>query len=138
MYSNIKSCVFAKGEQSEYFVSNVGVRQGENLSPILFSLYVNGLEVFLQQNGSNCINLNIDICEPYLKVLVLMYADDTVLFANNAEGLQKVLDNLEKYRTKWKLKVNCHKTNLRLQYLEGQELIRADLTLCITKVGLRL
>ena len=94
MYSNIKSCVFAKGEQSEYFVSNVRVRQGENLSPILFSLYVNDLEVFLQQNGSNCINLNIDICERYLKILVLIYADDTVLFANNAEGLQKVLDNL--------------------------------------------
>ena len=97
MYSNIKSCVFAKGEQSEYFVSNVGVRQGENLSPFLFSLYVNDLEVFLQQNGSNCINLNIDICERYLKLLVIMHADDTVLFANNAEGLQKILDNLEKY-----------------------------------------
>ena len=41
-----------------------------------------------------------------------MYADNIVLFANNAEGLQKVLDNLEKYCTKWKLKVNCHKTKV--------------------------
>ena len=40
MYSNIKSCVFAEEEQSEYFVSNVGVRQGENFLPVLFSLYV--------------------------------------------------------------------------------------------------
>ena len=70
MYSNIISCVFARGEQSEYFVSNVGVRQGENLSPLLFSLHVNDLEVFLQQNGS--INLNIDICERYLKLLVFI------------------------------------------------------------------
>ena len=112
IYSNIKSCVFAKGEQSEYFVSNVGMRQGKNLSPLLFSLYVNDLEVFLQQNGCNCINLNIDICERYLKLLVLMYTDDTILFANNVEGLQNVLDNLEKYCTKWKLKVNCHKTTV--------------------------
>ena len=63
MHSNIKSCVIAKGEQSEYFVSNVRVWQGENLLPLLFSFYVNDIEVFLQQNGSNCINLNIDICE---------------------------------------------------------------------------
>ena len=37
-----------------------------------------------------------------------MYADDTVLFANDAEGLQKVLDNLKKRAVqngswKWKL-----------------------------------
>ena len=37
-----------------------------------------------------------------------MYADDTVILANSAEGLQKVLCNLEKYCEKWKLKVNCN------------------------------
>ena len=114
MYSNIKSCVFTKGEQSEFLMSNVGVRHGETLSPLRFSLYINDLETFLEQNGNTYISFNMDICERYLKLLVLMYADDTVIFADNATELQKALDNLEKYCTKWKLKVNCLKTKVAI------------------------
>ena len=36
MYSNIKSRISYESEFSEYFPCNIGVRQGENLSPILF------------------------------------------------------------------------------------------------------
>ena len=112
MYNNIKSGVFVNGEQSDFFVSNVGVRQGENLSPLSFSLYINDLARYLLQNRSNYAEFNIDICERYLKLLVLMYADDTVLLANTAADLQKALDNLEKYCLKWKLKVNCQKPKI--------------------------
>jgi hypothetical protein len=31
------------------FCCNIGVRQGENLSPFLFSIYVNDLEEFLTE-----------------------------------------------------------------------------------------
>ena len=93
MYKNIKSCVFSGGQQSEYFGSHVGVRQGENLSPLLFSLYVNDLEAFLLENGNSFVTFNMDVCERYLKLLVLMYADDTVIFANSADELQRALSN---------------------------------------------
>ena len=39
LYSQAKSCVNVSGKNSEYFSCNVGVRQGENLSSLLFSLY---------------------------------------------------------------------------------------------------
>ncbi len=36
MYSNIKSCVILSNK-SDSFISNMGVREGENLSPLLFA-----------------------------------------------------------------------------------------------------
>ena len=35
MYRDIKSCVSVAGEKSAFFHSFSGVRQGENLSPVL-------------------------------------------------------------------------------------------------------
>jgi len=53
MYSNIKSCIFLNGEKSPFFGCNCGVRQGENLSPVLFSLFLNDLEAFLVNRGNS-------------------------------------------------------------------------------------
>ena len=47
LYDNGKSCVRVGHLKSEPFVSNSGVRQGENLSPILFSLFFNDLSEFI-------------------------------------------------------------------------------------------
>ena len=43
MYQGIKSCVSAHNTLTDYFLCCVGVRQGKNLSPLLFSLFVNSL-----------------------------------------------------------------------------------------------
>jgi hypothetical protein len=41
-----------------------------------------------------------------------MYADDTALFYDTAEGLQKTLNTLSSYTFKWKLSVNTEKTKI--------------------------
>ena len=46
------------------------------------------------------------------KLFMLLYADDIVIFANNAEELQLGLNLLSDYCTRWKLKVNASKTNI--------------------------
>jgi hypothetical protein len=59
MYQNIKSRIQYNKETLNYFECNAGVRQGENLSPFLFSLYLNDLEdlnVIFYQNMPNLHN----------------------------------------------------------------------------------
>ena len=51
MYNNITSCIVYNNAVSDYFACDNGVRQGENLSPFLFSLFLNDLETFLQEKN---------------------------------------------------------------------------------------
>ena len=65
MYQNIKSCVSQNSALSEVFLSEIGVRQGENLSPLLFSIYLNDLQSFLENNGSAGVELFITVTLHY-------------------------------------------------------------------------
>ena len=116
MYSNVKSRVFNGEDYSDFFPCNVGVRQGENLSPVLFSLYLNDLEEFFQVNniiGLKSISDEIETeLNYYLKLFVILYADDTVLMSESQEDLQKQLDSLNEYCNIWKLKVNVGKSKV--------------------------
>ena len=114
MYNNIKSCVSTNGNISEYFLSVNGVRQGENLSPFLFALFINDIEEFLIQYGCDPIEIPDSDLNTFLKLLIILYADDTVLFAKSKQNLQKCLDGLEQYCDKWKLKINTDKTKIMI------------------------
>ena len=81
------------GKLSDSFPCQTGVRQGENLSPLLFAIYLHDFKQFLQDkyNGLNLLseiqnqnNLPNEM-ENYIKLLVLMYADDTILLAESGE-----------------------------------------------------
>ena len=48
MYQDL---ILVNNQQSTLFPCNNGIRQGENLSPILFSLYLNELEDYLSSHG---------------------------------------------------------------------------------------
>ena len=45
----------------------------------------------------------------YLKLLILLYGDDTVLMVESADDLQCALNEFSIYCTKWKLNVNVEK-----------------------------
>ena len=47
MYNNSKSYIRNNNINGEMFNCGIGVRQGENLSPLLFALYLNDLQEFL-------------------------------------------------------------------------------------------
>lgn len=112
MYQNIKSCVTLNGIRSNFFNSYIGVRQGENLSPMLFAIYVNDLEQYLTDKGCEHLHFGDQELSNFLKLVVLMYADDTILLADSAKDLQHSLDSLNDYCKLWKLQVNESKTKI--------------------------
>ena len=69
----------------------------------------NGL-LFINNNISDLLNdINLDT---YLKLYVLLYADDTVILAESPRELQLALDAMDQYCTLWKLKINVSKTKV--------------------------
>ena len=91
-------------------------RQGENGYPFLFSLFLNDLEVFfIHENvpGLNSISDELDSrLNIFMKLLIILYADDTVLMAESSSNLQTLLDKLYLYCDTWKMKVNVDKTKI--------------------------
>ena len=122
MYSNIKSRISTEEGCSAFFPCNSGVRQGENLSPLLFSIFVNDLEHYLLRHNVEGITCEANFAEIYiyLRIFILLYADDTVLFGKNEQDLQFCLDEFERYCTNWKLTVNTEKT--KNMVFSGQDL----------------
>ena len=106
MYSSIKSRVKFDNNVSDDFTSFMGVRQGEYLSPFLFSIYLNDLENELILQGTDGFDLGM------LKLYFLLYADDIVIFSETRDGLQRGLDILFEYCNRWKLTVNTDKTKI--------------------------
>ena len=80
----------------------------EILSPFLFSLFLNDIELYLQEN----INDGIDI--EHIKIYLRLFEDDAVLFSDTREGLQNSLRSLENYCNKWNLTVSVEKKKRKL------------------------
>jgi hypothetical protein len=53
-----------------------------------------------------------DDIEVYIKLYLLLFADDTVIFAETAAELQSALNAMYLYCETWKLKLNTAKTNV--------------------------
>ena len=120
MYDKAKSCVKSNNTLSDFFVSHTGVRQGENLSPVLFSLFLNDLCNFMSNkySGLQLLTdsvthlLSDDDVEVYFKLYLLLYADDTVILAENPQELQLAINAMSDYCNLWGLKVNTAKTKV--------------------------
>ena len=106
LYSEIKLRVRNLNSLSDLYSCDLGLLQGEILSPFLFTIFLNDIEMHLGQNLHDGITLD------HLQLYLLLFADDAVLISETPEGLQRSLDSLHTYCNKWNLKVNTEKTKI--------------------------
>lgn len=105
MYSKSLLSVKVGYELTEPFASNIGVRQGDVLSPNLFKIFINDLPKYLESSIDH-------VCLNNVKVNCLLYADDVVLLSKSALGLQNNLKLLENFCNDWCIDVNTTKTKV--------------------------
>ena len=96
------------------FDSLLGVRQGECLSPFLFSMYINDIEEMIKKDGFKGLDLG------HVKLFMLFYADDSVIISETREDLQLGLKSLENYNNRFRLKVNTSKTKIVIFHKGGR------------------
>ena len=82
IYNSSVSKIKLNGKLSPSFNVTSGVKQGDIISPILFSMYLNDLAT-----GIKDLNCGIDING--FNCSILLYADDIVLIAPDEQSLQK-------------------------------------------------
>jgi hypothetical protein len=113
IYETVKICIRHNACMSDSVNSHVGVKQGDPLSPLMFMFFINDI----------CENVNSDVDDLFtvgeLKVFMLLYADDAVLFATSKSTLQHLLTELKLYSERWNLKVNTGKTKIMVFEIRG-------------------
>ena len=115
VYNYVKTRERHNGCLGKPFKSNIGVRQGECISPFLFSMYLNDLEAELATKGLPGIDTGT------INIYLVMYADDIILFGITPDELQRALTILEVYCNMWKLTVNTGKTKIMV-FPKGERL----------------
>ena len=116
IYNNIKSCVSVYSETSSFFMTNCGVRQCDNLSPILFSMFLNDLEDHMVADNLDGITLDINTDDLfiYTQLYILLYADDTIILVESETSFQQSLNSFNTYCEEWKLTINKEKSKVMI------------------------
>ena len=119
MYNNAKSCVKQQTLLSGLFSNNLGVRQGDNLSPLLFAIFLNDFELTLSKKYQGLTKikslseiLSNDDIEFFINMYVLLYADDTLVLAESPSELQLAMHAASEYCEQWDLHINRTKTKV--------------------------
>lgn len=91
--SSTSLAILVNGSPTDFFSIEKGLRQGDPLSPLLFSLCVNGLSCLLNQllGAENYCGVKIS---RNLVVNHLLFVDDTLLFCENSEGQLETICNV--------------------------------------------
>ena len=116
LYSKSELAVRINGELGEWFMAEIGSRQGDPLSPLMF---ITLLERVMEQTECNTEGIGLNIHGRILKDL--RYADDVDLMAETENGLQELLTSQAESSRGYGLQINRNKTKVLVCTRNGSE-----------------
>jgi hypothetical protein len=102
LYKLCKSSIQTPYGLTDWFMSDLGTRQGAVLYPLLFSLVVNPLATLLKSKG-------FGVKMGGIQLACLLYADDLVLIADSEEHLQEMMNTTTEFLQQWRFVVSARK-----------------------------
>ncbi|KAK3102881.1 hypothetical protein FSP39_014619 [Pinctada imbricata] len=120
LYTDTESCVRLGNRLTDWFSCRSGVKQGDNLSPTIFSLFINDLAIQIK-----ALNKGVPVGD--LNISILLYADDIALITQNEKDMQDLLNTVESWCKQWRLKINTDKT--KVVHFRKRQRNRSQLTL---------
>ena len=128
LYKNTEAQVLLNNVKTAPFKTMAGVRQGDCMSPTLFSIFINDLAQRIK-------NLNQGINIGTTNLSILLYADDIAIIADNENDMQHMLNEVNDWCKEWSMNVNISKTkvvdfrkikedNISFQFMLGDKKIR--------------
>ena len=105
---------------SKNFDCSEGLRQGENLSPLLFSLYLNDVKKDIARSSTG-VGVIQSLCKQTQcvssllgneRIHLLLHADNCIILSESTDDLQDALNSLDLYCQEHLLKINTDKTKI--------------------------
>ena len=111
LYRTVNTRVAVAGGLGDAFTSQLGVRQGCVLSPILFSLFISGViaDWVAAGLGVTVRNTTGGAGGGERKVAGLLFADDIVLIADSEAELHRALEVMDAHARRWRYSFNTSK-----------------------------
>ena len=113
IYDGVKLCV--RSERfgvTDVIDQKLGLRQGCKLSPILFNIFIDDILERVQKSNSHC---------PVIggkEIPGLLYADDLIVGAITRVGLQRAIEEVDRFCEEWGMKINITKSRI-IVFKEG-------------------
>ena len=117
IYQKVQYAIKVKGKVMDPITSNLGLKQGCPLSPLLFNIYINSISEYLNRNSTEP-NVKLQGTE----ITHFLYADDLVIISPTIKGLQDKLNNLAQFAKDKDLSINTKKSKTMV-FNKGGKLI---------------
>lgn len=91
---------------TDCFSTNAGVRQGDPLSSTLFNIFMNDFVQFINDENTSGVEIENK------QISCLLFADDIVIFSENEQNLQYMLQRAEEWGKLWGIKFNVRKSHI--------------------------
>ncbi len=90
LYKATEASVLVNDQTTEWFQTLQGVRQGDSLSPTLFSIFLNDLATEIKEMSCG---VKFGDCN----IGILLYADDVALISENEHNMQNMINCVYKW-----------------------------------------